>query len=389
MNPTNDWLQTYGFTNNTSLVNSNDGGRTPILDAMQNPFPTGINRPTGSSLGALTYAGKSFNWFNPNFILPRSQPVLRGHSSTASAVRPPSTCPTWATAWRTNRPNAPFDINPNYLSCSVIYGAKAPAGFASPAAYCNQTLPNPFQGLAPFIGTSMYTASTISLNQLQRQYPQFTGGTELGLNDGHVWYNSLQVNYSHRMCNGLNLQLNYTLSKQIERYGYLNFYQQPEQYQQGLYYADRPHFFKATVVYPLPFGHGEKLLAGVHGVTDRLVSGWEVASFITEAPEGEPANQSGSLVPLGNPAAGNIHWGAPKVQIYNNCILNEDDTGAIAPLPSSISNGCSATDFSHYGWLQLRSELPPQPGELLPQPERARTGHLHGGRLRRKRHPHH
>lgn len=179
------------------------------------------------------------------------------------------------------------------------------------------------------------------------------------MNDGHVWYNSLQVNYSHRMSNGLNLQLNYTLSKQIERYGYLNFYQQPEQYQQGLYYADRPHFFKATIVYPLPFGHGKKLLAGVHGVTDRLVSGWEVASFITEAPEGEPANQSGSLVPLGNPAAGNIHWGAPKVQIYNNCILNEDDTGAIAPLPSSISNGCSATDFSHYGWLQLAPNYRP------------------------------
>ena len=155
----------------------------------------------------------------------------------------------------------------------------------------------------------MYTASTISLNQLQRQYPQFTGGTEYGrLNDGGTSGITPFRSTTATACPTVsNLQLNYTLSKQIERYGYLNFYQQPEQYQQGLYYADRPHFFKATIVYPLPFGHGKKLLAGVHGVTDRLVSGWEVASFITEAPEGEPANQSGSLVPLGNPAAGNIH----------------------------------------------------------------------------------
>ena len=71
--------------------------------------------------------------------------------------------------------NISFDINPNYEQCGVLYGAKAPAGFASPAAYCNQTLPNPFQGLAPFLGTSYYTATTISLNQLERQYPQLIG----------------------------------------------------------------------------------------------------------------------------------------------------------------------------------------------------------------------
>ena len=352
VNPTNDWLQSYGFSNNTSLVNSNDGGRTPIQGVMNNPFPTGINLPTGASQGALTYVGKSFNWFNPNFKIPRSNQFSFGFQYQVSKAG------TLDVSYVGNRvaheqTTAPFDINPNYEQCGVIYGATAPTGFPSPAAYCNQTLPNPFQGLAPFLGTSMYSSPTISLNQLERQYPQFTGGTILGLNDGHVWYNSLQVNYNHRMGSGLNLLLNYTLSKQIERYGYLNFYQQPELYQQGLYYADRPHFIKATVVYALPFGKGKRFLPGVHGVADRLVSGWELNSFITDSPLGEPANQSGSLLPLGNPGAPNVQWGANKVQIFKNCILNEDDTGAIAPLPSSIANGCSATDFSQYNWLQL------------------------------------
>ena len=122
VNPTNDWLQTYGFSNNTSLVNSNDGGRTPILDAMQNPFPTGINRPTGSSLGALTYAGKSFNWFNPNFILPRSSQFSAGiqYGVSRSATLDVSYVGNRVAHEQTN---APFDINPNYLSCSVMYGA--------------------------------------------------------------------------------------------------------------------------------------------------------------------------------------------------------------------------------------------------------------------------
>lgn len=358
VNPNNDWLQSYGFSNNTSLVNSNDGGRTPIAGVMQNPFPSGINLPTGSSAGPLTYAGKSFNWFNPNFKLPRSSQFSAGfqYGITRSGTLDVSYVGNRVAHEQTN---APFDINPNYLQCSVMYGATTPPGFASPAAYCNQTLPNPFQGLAPFLGTSLYTSTTTSLNQLSRQFPQFTGGTEYGLNDGHVWYNSLQINYSHRLASGLNLQVNYTLSKQIERYGYLNYYQQPEQYQQGLYYADRPHFIKATIVYPLPIGKGKAFLPNVHGVADRFISGWEVNTFITDSPEGEPANLPGSLLPLGNPSATNIHWGASKVQIYNPCILNEDDTGALAPLPSSIANGCSATDFSHYGWIQLAPNYRP------------------------------
>jgi len=353
INPNNDGTITNGFSNNTSLVSSTDGsGRIPLAGAMNNPFPAGINPPPGSSLGALTYAGKSVNWFNPDFKLPRSNQFSIGFQYQVSQAGTLDISYVGNRAAHTQS-NIPFDINPNYEQCGVLYGAKAPAGFASPAAYCNQTLPNPFQGLAPFLGTSYYTATTISLNQLMRQYPQFTGGTEYGLNDGHVWYNSMQVNYNHRTHNGLNFLFNYTLSKQNERWGYLNIYQQPIQYQEGLYYADRPHFIKVSVVYDLPFGKGKHFLPGVHGVADRLVSGWQFNTFVTDSPEGEPANQSGSIVALKDPNLSTVHWGANKVQLYNNCILNEDDTGAIAPLPTSIANGCSATDWSQYAWLQL------------------------------------
>ncbi|HYW44052.1 MAG TPA: carboxypeptidase regulatory-like domain-containing protein [Bryobacteraceae bacterium] len=353
INPSNDWMITNGFSNNTSLVSSTDGsGRVPLAGAMNNPFPAGISAPPGSSLGALTYVGKSVNWFNPDFKLPRSHQFSVGFQYQVTQAGTLDISYVGNRAAHTQS-NIPFDINPNYEQCGVLYGAKAPAGFASPAAYCNQTLPNPFQNLAPFLGTSYYTATTISLNQLMRQYPQFTGGTEYGLNDGHVWYNSMQVNYNHRTHNGLNFLFNYTLSKQNERWGYLNIYQQPIQYQEGLYYADRPHFIKVSVVYDLPFGKGKHFLPGVHGAADRLVSGWQFNTFVTDSPEGEPANQSGSIVALKDPNQSTVHWGANKVQIYNNCILNEDDTGAIAPLPTSIANGCSATDWSQYAWLQL------------------------------------
>lgn len=358
VNPNNDWMQTQGFSNNTPLVDSNDGGRTPIQGVMNNPFPNGINRPPGSSLGPLTYAGKNINWFNPNFIMPRSHQFSFGFQYQVSQAGTLDVSYVGSRAAHTQT-NFPFDLNPNWHSCSVMYGAPTPAGFASPAAYCNQNLPNPFQGLAPFIGTSLYSSSTISLNQLQRQFPQFTGGTEYGFNAGHVWYNSLQINYNHRLKNGLNLLLNYTLSKQNERWGYLDYYQNPIQYQEGLYYADRPHFIKATVVYDLPFGKGKHFLSGAHGVTERLVGGWEFSTFFTDSPLGEPANMPGKIVALKNPGLATVHWGASKVQINNNCILNEDDTGAITPLPQSVANGCSPTDWSQYAWMQLAPNYQP------------------------------
>jgi hypothetical protein len=313
INPNNDWMQTAGFSNNTSLVNSNDGGRTPIAGVMNNPFPSGINTPPGSSLGPLTYAGKSINWFSPNFKLPRSHQFSVGFQYQISQAG------TLEASYVGNRaahtqPNFPVDVNPNYDQCSVMYGAPTPAGFASPAAYCNQTLPNPFQGLAPFQGTSMYTSSTISLNQLERQFPQFTGGTEYGLNSGHVWYNSLQVNNNHRTRNGLTSAAQLHSFEAERAVGYLNYYQTPIQYQQGLYYADRPHFIKATVVYDLPVGRGKYFLRGVHGIADRLVSGWEFATFITDSPRGQPANMPGSIVALKNPGLSTVHWGANKDQ---------------------------------------------------------------------------
>jgi hypothetical protein len=181
INPNNDWMQTAGFSNNTSLVNSNDGGRTPIAGVMNNPFPSGINTPPGSSLGPLTYAGKNINWFSPNFKLPRSHQFSVGFQYQISQA---GTLEASYVGNRAAHTQSNFPFDPNYDQCSVMYGAPTPAGFASPAAYCNQTLPNPFQGLAPFQGTSMYTSSTISLNQLERQFPQFTGGTEYGLNSG-------------------------------------------------------------------------------------------------------------------------------------------------------------------------------------------------------------
>lgn len=353
VNPNNDWLITSGFSNSTGMITSNDGGRTPLPNLLSNPFPTGIQTPIGSSQGALSFAGKGFNWFNPDFHLPVS------HQFSLGVQRLLTRNSTFEVSFVGNRvahtqSNASWDrVSPDfYHSCSPLYGAATPAGFANPAAYCNQNVPNPFQGLAPFLGTSMYTNPTISLNQLNRPFPQFTGGTEYGFNAGHVWYNSMQVTYNHRVGHGLTLNANYTLSKQNERWGILDYYRNPVQYQEGLYYADRPHFIKLSTVYELPFGKGKHFLGDTHGLVGKLVSGWEINEFYTFAPVGEPANLPNGVLPLHDPKLSEVHWGANTVHLWGNCVLNQDDAGVVTALPYSLSAGCG-TDFSKYDWMIL------------------------------------
>src|SRR5262249_9282800 len=42
LNPSNNYIQSIGFSITTPLVSSLDGGRTPIPNLISNPFPTGL-----------------------------------------------------------------------------------------------------------------------------------------------------------------------------------------------------------------------------------------------------------------------------------------------------------------------------------------------------------
>jgi hypothetical protein len=53
-------LGTRGFTQVTDYVASTDGGLTPCSTCnIVNPFPAGIQQPTGSASGILTGAGRN------------------------------------------------------------------------------------------------------------------------------------------------------------------------------------------------------------------------------------------------------------------------------------------------------------------------------------------
>jgi hypothetical protein len=362
-NPSNDYQQTNGFSTSTNIVNSNDGGRTPIANVLSNPYPTGILSPTGSTLGAATFVGKNPSWFDPNFQNPS---VWQYSVGFQYQVRQNSTVEASYVGSRSYNLNMSAAYN-NFAGglaarqkCNYLEGGSA--------AFCNANVPNPFQGIAAFNGTGDYTATTITRARMMTLYPQFAmasgpapGLSQLGRNDSTISYDSLQVNYNLRMRSGLSLMGNYTFSKQVEEWGWLDRY--TNLHQNGLYYLDRPHVFKLTAIYDLPFGEGKHFGAGAGRFTKRLISGWQWTTFFVDPLSGYPANLPGNAIMLKDPGksiaggyTGSVDWKAYQVREWNPCVLKQDpNTGAIAPTSASIGLGCG-TDFSNnwgnYAWLE-------------------------------------
>lgn len=181
-----------------------DAGRTPIPNNLNNPFPTGINLPPGASQGYNTYVGQNFNWYNPDFRIPYVHQFSLGFQYQVSNT---STLELSYVGNRTVDLQTNKDSNLPSLAyrktCNILEGGLP--------ANCQANTPNPFRGLAPFIGTGFYTATSVQKFQMNRPFPQFNGNlNQRGLNQGRIWYNALQVNYNQRFSGGLNLLANYT-----------------------------------------------------------------------------------------------------------------------------------------------------------------------------------
>ncbi len=354
MNPNNNFLETRGFSTSTPLVNSLDGGRTLQPNLLNNPYPSGINVPVGSSLGYNTFVGQNFNWYNPRMRIPYVHQFSFGFQFQVSKN---STLETSYVGSRTVGANTERDFNIPGLSfrqqCNLLEGG-------SPT-FCNQQIPNPFRGIEAFRGTSMFTAANLSRFQLARPFPQFSGNLqERGRGESNIWYNSLQLNYNLRIGRDLTLLGNYTFSKMVERASYNDPY--ANVMQQGLYFLDRPHYIKFNTVYELPFGKGKSLGAGATGFLEKLISGWQFSTY-TQFGSGEPTDLPGNAIPIKDPRTpggdwtGDIDFNRHQIVAYNPCVLRQFNDGSIRPQQFSINRGCG-TDTANYAWLMTADYSP-------------------------------
>jgi hypothetical protein len=282
--PTFDHGQNNGFSLNTTLVASTDGGITPSA-TLRNPYPAGIDQPVGSSQGLGTLLGRPFTYSNPDRTIPYV------HQFSVGVQREIPGNMVLDAAYVGSRTRG-LIVNKGINEITAEQLAQGNAMLVQVA--------NPFQGRLP--GTP-FNGATVPLQQLVRPYPQFGSITEdrrsLGVND----YDSLQLSLNKRMSKGVQFLVSYTYSRAMEEVGYLNNQDDWNQLLRVVTVGDSPHRLMLSGNWSLPFFSNSK------GVVGSLLGGWQangIVVFQSGLPTGGPnALAAGGAFLVGDPKIDN------------------------------------------------------------------------------------
>jgi hypothetical protein len=165
--------------------------------------------------------------------------------------------------------------------------------------------------------------------------PDLLGGAEVTSNGGGTKYHSLQLEYRKRLSHNFQFFTNYAFGHSLLQ----NFFSHRRPWEYGQDTGGEggvTHAYKATWVYDLPFGRGQRWGGDVGGAMDRLIGGW---SF-----DGVSRIQTGRLIDFGNVRL----VGMTENEFKDMFNLRFDDAGkAVFMLPQDIiDNTVKAFDVS-------------------------------------------
>jgi outer membrane receptor protein involved in Fe transport len=261
-----------GFNEQTTVVASNDGGRTPAT-TISNPFPNGFVRASNGNNGLLTLIGQSIN-------------------AQVRSDRVPYTM-----QWNVN---VQYEL-PKSMLFDIAYAGNAGVKLLAQAALnqlsddklalgaqLNQVVNNPFFGIFPT--TSPLGARTTTYGQLLRPYPHLTGLQHTWGSLAHSSYHSMQLKFRKRFGGGLQFLGAYTWSKLLDDFssvagflgqqnpGYTNNNQR--RLDKSLSALDQPHTLVTNFQYDLPFGKGRKFVNDSKAL-DWIIGGWNVSGVMS------------------------------------------------------------------------------------------------------------
>src|SRR5262245_47605073 len=298
-----------GFTQNTFIQQA---AATPTV-TLDNPFPTGVLQPSGSSKGFLSGVGGEASFVDQHRKAPRVQQWsadLNRELGNGMAVTF-----TYMGARGDHLPlggSNEVPVNLNQLDPKYLALGSAALGAA---------LPNPFLG-NPNVPAVLSTPATLTRARLLMPFPQFTNVYARQVSEGYNRYQAGIVEWQKRMSHGWGGRVSYTYSQlkdnqiaetnfysanatnPINNYNYnaaapacaagaqytTACYDPSSEYGYGI--LDVPHRIIVASMVELPFGKGRKYVNG-GGVSDAVLGGWMV-TFITTWQSGFPLNASQS-----------------------------------------------------------------------------------------------
>ena len=271
-----------GFTTATDMVTTIDGV-TPF-DQVTNPYPSGLNQASGSSLGAATLLGQ-------------------GVSFTERNLKTPYTIQ-WNMDVQQLLPHA-WILDIGYVGTHSLHESgglalnQLPDSALALGSALLKQVPNPFRGQ---ILTGALAQATVSQAQLLRPYPQYTAVTSDQATWAEARYNSLQVKLEKRFTNNFNFLSAYTFSKMLDQitggfsgetlgggsiqdYNNLKAELSPSS-------IDQTHRLVSGMLYQLPIFREQ------HGLRGHVFGGLEISvltSFISGSPLGITSASNGTF----------------------------------------------------------------------------------------------
>ena len=297
----------------------------PGTGTLENPFPSGILQPYGSSLGPLTGVGGAITYFDPNYVVPRVHQFNAGIdyelpwkiTATVSYV-----------GSRTHN----YSVSKNVDAITL---AELMQGVANPN-YLNQSVANPFTGATALVGTSLSAATTTN-GQALKPFPQFTGVTMAGDPIGGASYDALEVRVNKRLGHGVTVTGNYTKGKIIQWTAFQAAqFASPEHV---ISPEDRSQHLTVNALYELPFGRGRQFGHSWNRWENGLLGNWQY-NLIFETMTGTPVTMPTTANAIRNPV---LPSGQQSYSHYfDTCTL----------LTSGQRSGCSSST-APITWVRL------------------------------------
>ena len=203
--PTFDAPGTSGFSASTGYVSSTNEGQTPA-SSLSNPYPGGIIRPSGNSLGLTTQLGQGLGPVDYEHKPPR----LYFGAIGMEYQLPMQTVLQLSYVANTSRR---WQVSKGINALPAQY-------FSQGATVLNAKVANPMAGLIP--GNANLNGSTITYQNLLVPYPEFGSITEYNRPLGRTSYNAMQMIVRKRFSHGFSAQLDYTWAKEMNKNSYLN-----------------------------------------------------------------------------------------------------------------------------------------------------------------------
>ena len=356
------------FTSSPSAFFTKDGYLTRYA-TLENPFPSGIEQPQGTKYGKLAEWGLS-NGNNLDTGTARNAEIYQWNLGVQQAF--PANIVLGINYSANHSTHLPWGgysstSNRNFIASSVRqqYNSDQLASLGCSQANSNSgcVSDNPFQNLFSGPGAifnepeSRYGDPQLPLLNLLRPYPQFDGAFQ-GMPKliAASWYNALQVVFQKREGRYVNLEGNYTWSKNTDNsstgfnafVGTLNNGNPQEldnlKAEWSVSANDATNRFVLAAVVQLPIGRGTLIGANMNRVLDTVIGGWQLTT-LTTFQTGQPLD----------------------ISMSNNRIADGNQRPSVTcPKGQSLTTGMSIHAAAEYGMPYLNTNCFVDPGDQQP-----------------------